>query len=171
MSKLVLITGAPGSGKTTLAKLLADKLGFKFVDSDDFLEVVWQQKKHDPDYDRSTQGLELLLGHIKSELAEKRNVVTEITLIEGKHEKVLEALFRTCDISWLHCSAEDPLRRFQRRETNDGQRLPEWFPEFFKDLTNDIHKILHPLKIGHEPVIVNTEDGYQPSLDDLATGI
>ena len=43
MSKPVLITGAPGAGKTTLAKLLADKLSLGFVNSDDLLKAVWRQ--------------------------------------------------------------------------------------------------------------------------------
>lgn len=37
MNNIILI-GMPGSGKTTVGKILADKIGFGFLDADDYIE-------------------------------------------------------------------------------------------------------------------------------------
>lgn len=37
---IIVITGLPASGKTTLARLLARELGFDVIDKDDFLEAL-----------------------------------------------------------------------------------------------------------------------------------
>jgi cytidylate kinase len=37
---IVVLSGLPGSGKTTLGRELADRLGFTFIDKDDILEAL-----------------------------------------------------------------------------------------------------------------------------------
>lgn len=39
MSPLVVLVGPPGAGKTTVGRLLADRLGVDFLDTDDAVEV------------------------------------------------------------------------------------------------------------------------------------
>jgi len=43
---VVLIMGVTGSGKTTIGKLLAQRLGWVFLDADDFHSVVNKEKMH-----------------------------------------------------------------------------------------------------------------------------
>jgi len=38
MSRNIVLIGMPGAGKTTVGKILSEKLGFDFVDMDDFIE-------------------------------------------------------------------------------------------------------------------------------------
>ena len=38
MNKNIVLTGLMGSGKTTVGKILADRLGYTFVDTDDIIE-------------------------------------------------------------------------------------------------------------------------------------
>ncbi|NLJ70590.1 MAG: shikimate kinase [Clostridiaceae bacterium] len=38
-----VLIGMPGSGKTTIGKLLAEKLNYDFIDSDDFLELLFDE--------------------------------------------------------------------------------------------------------------------------------
>ena len=33
---IIIVTGTPGTGKTTLSKLLAEKKGFEYLDLNDF---------------------------------------------------------------------------------------------------------------------------------------
>ncbi len=43
---LLVVMGVAGSGKTTVGKLLAEKLGWSFLDADDFHSPVNRQKMH-----------------------------------------------------------------------------------------------------------------------------
>ena len=37
----IVLTGMPGSGKTTVGKILAEKCGFEFVDTDEYIRLKW----------------------------------------------------------------------------------------------------------------------------------
>jgi predicted kinase len=41
-SRRVVLSGLPGSGKSTLGRALADRLGFAFIDKDDYLEALFE---------------------------------------------------------------------------------------------------------------------------------
>jgi adenylate kinase family enzyme len=43
MKSGVIVTGVPASGKTTIARALAEALGFAFLDKDDFLEDLYDK--------------------------------------------------------------------------------------------------------------------------------
>ncbi len=43
---LILVMGVTGSGKTTVGKLLAQRLGFSFLDADDFHSAANRDKMH-----------------------------------------------------------------------------------------------------------------------------
>lgn len=43
MTKSIALIGMPGSGKTTLGKMLSKKLGWAFIDTDDYVEQFTQQ--------------------------------------------------------------------------------------------------------------------------------
>lgn len=43
LRQIVLVSGAPGAGKTTLAVPLASELGFPLLSKDDFKETLWDE--------------------------------------------------------------------------------------------------------------------------------
>lgn len=43
---IVLVMGVTGAGKTTVGKLLAQRLGWKFLDADDFHSSANREKMH-----------------------------------------------------------------------------------------------------------------------------
>ncbi len=44
MKRAVVVTGLPASGKSTVARQLANALNFAFLDKDDFLEALYDQR-------------------------------------------------------------------------------------------------------------------------------
>lgn len=171
MNKLVLISGSPGSGKTTLATILAKRIGYEFINSDNFLEKVWLKHKNDSTYDRESIGMQILFDHIETEIKAGKRIVTDVVLVEGKNETMLESLLNATNGLWIHCTAEDPLKRYKIRETLRDGSMPSWFAKHYKYLQDFNHKMRDPIKINQRPIIVNTDNDYQPSLEYLLTNI
>jgi shikimate kinase len=47
MSKNIILVGMPGSGKTVIGKILSEKLGFKFVNTDQYMEDKSEKSVHE----------------------------------------------------------------------------------------------------------------------------
>ena len=43
---IIIVMGVTGSGKTTIGELLAQRLGWQFLDADDFHSVANKEKMH-----------------------------------------------------------------------------------------------------------------------------
>jgi gluconokinase len=75
---IVIVFGVSGAGKTTIGKLLAEELGWRFCEADDFHPRANIEKMHSghplTDVDRRPW-LERLLAQITRSLAAKENVV------------------------------------------------------------------------------------------------
>lgn len=167
MAKLILISGSPGSGKTTFAKKLADLTNYDFINSDDFLEGVWEKNKHDTSYDRESTGTKILFEWIYEKLNLGVNIITDIVLVEGKIEEELDRLLNSTDAVWLHCMSADPLARYERRETLKDGSKPDWFNDHFKYLQKNINKMREPLKVNQQPIIIQTDNEYEPTLEHI----
>jgi len=91
---IVIVMGVTGSGKTTVGSLLAEQLGWKFADADDF---------HPPaNVEKMRRGIALtgedripwlarLRGQINNWIAEGRNVVLACSALKGSYRRELEA--------------------------------------------------------------------------------
>ena len=74
MEKNILLIGMPGSGKTTIGKILSSKINLEFLDMDDFIENYSGRKIPDifKDGEKSFRDLESRCCEI---LSRKRNIV------------------------------------------------------------------------------------------------
>jgi predicted kinase len=77
---LIVVTGAPGSGKTTVARPLAARLGLPLFAKDDVKEALWEHlgagdRERFLAYGRASYPL--LLGFARATLAAGRSVVVE----------------------------------------------------------------------------------------------
>lgn len=89
---VILVMGPTGSGKTTIGTLLAARLGWKFVDADEFHSAANKDKMHRgiplTDADR-LPWLQAIHDQIVRWLAENRNVVLACSALKQSYRDLL----------------------------------------------------------------------------------
>lgn len=69
---LIIISGLPGTGKTTLSKKISDKLNFPLIGMDAVKEVMWDSMGHEFDFEFSDKvgktAFELVFHFIEASL-------------------------------------------------------------------------------------------------------
>jgi gluconokinase len=89
---VIIVMGPTGSGKTTIGTLLATRLGWEFVDADEFHSPANKDKMHRgiplTDADR-LPWLHTIHDQIERWLAEKRNVVLACSALKQSYRDLL----------------------------------------------------------------------------------
>jgi gluconokinase len=89
---IIVLMGVTGAGKTTIGRLLAEKLGWRFYDADDFhsLSNVEQMRKGEPltDEDRAAW-LESLEQLIRDKLRSHSNIVLACSALKASYRSHL----------------------------------------------------------------------------------
>lgn len=126
MKRAVILTGLPASGKTTIAREIAKRLGFEFFDKDDFLEDLYEREGVSSWDHRKT--LSRLSDVAFQEAAAKSDcavLVSHWRPIRGNAESgtpsdwLLEEYETLVEVCCL-CPPEEALRRFLSRTRHAG---------------------------------------------------
>lgn len=179
--KLIVITGMPGSGKTTIADFLGSNLSLPLIEKDKIKEMLfnrlgwsereWSKKLGMATYDLMDYFIEQQLLNGYSVIIES-NFKPEFDSLKFQKWKHLY----NCDIIQILCHADNDIlyNRFISR-ANSGERHPghadanslkEW-KEFFSNPNN----ITQPIDVESKIKKVDTSDFSKVNLEDIVVYI
>jgi adenylylsulfate kinase-like enzyme len=143
-SDIVYLTGAPGSGKTTLAIKLTERMySYTYIDPDDILQSFWETNT-DPTYDR-----EKILFSTQAD----KDLLTE-----------LNSKFSLVNI---HCVSKDSAKRFYDRETAEDGSKPDWLDPHMPEVYRLEKEARDPIDIGQKIITVDCTKDYSPTIEEL----
>jgi predicted kinase/diadenosine tetraphosphate (Ap4A) HIT family hydrolase len=168
-ARLVIVAGAPATGKTTLALALGTSLGLPVITKDDVKEALAEPfTMGDRDWSRQlgVAAYSALFAVADRILAAGHGLVLETNFRSGISDAPLRALARHAPTAVIVCVVDATLRRkrFEARAAEGRHRvhidsavLDEWSDD------DSVFRI----DIGTPRLIVDTTDGYTPDLQRI----
>jgi adenylate kinase family enzyme len=173
MSRLplvVIVSGAPGSGKTTLASKLAHYLNIPHIERDKIsggLEYTLGKR-----VDRVKQTIPTYYSMLSSMIESGMSFVTDGTLYKGVSEKDIERyISKSAFTVNVHARATNEKERFIERERVREGRSNDWVERHLKKLDEIYEDTVHPLHLGAPLIEVDANNEYKPSLAGIAREI
>ncbi|MBR9675899.1 AAA family ATPase [Candidatus Woesearchaeota archaeon] len=141
---MIIVTGTPGSGKTSVAKLIAEKKGFEYVDLGVFAKKKGLVVDRDEINNCDVIDEDKLSGVVRKEFVNK-DVVLDSHLSHHISSEIIDLCIVTkCDIKVLK-------KRLEKRSYSEEKVRENLDSEIF-----DVCRIEASEK-GHEPIVVWTD--------------
>lgn len=170
---LVAVTGAPGTGKTTLSGVLARRLGFVPLSRDRFKETLWDAWHGQPELQRQVPVAHFgaYYASLRAVLETGLSVVAEGSVHQTRGASELSALQPLARLVIVHCVAprEVYLERFEQRATPDRHPAHQ-DARIVQDIRTTPERWAHfeqPAELEVPVLTVNTVDGYSLPLDEI----
>ena len=166
----VLVGGAPGSGKTTLAEALAVGLDLPVLHKDRLVHGRWRT------LDRATElgesGVEPFFRSMELWIEAGISFVAEQTFYPEVSEwDVARRLAPRSTLVNVHCRSTHSSERWEQRMRNDplcGEMRLQRLVPVVECLNSELYE---PLDFDCPSIVVNTDNGYQPTLKALIAQI
>jgi 2-phosphoglycerate kinase len=167
---MIIMSGAPGSGKTTLAGVLADYLRLPNISRDDVLRGM--EMTRGGAINRGGEGVQAYFGVLENLIHSGISIVTDGTLYRGLSEKdVKERFVPIATVINVHTRAQNEYDRFVARERERNGWSDEWVKSHLNKLKEIYNDTVDPLDFGVPVIEVDATDGYEPSIDDVLARI
>jgi len=174
---LILVAGAPASGKTTLARRLAADLALPLLARDTIKEALFDSLGA-PDRERSRElgvaSYAVLYALLTSLLAAGPGLVLESNFHHGLAEEALRPIVAAARAALVYCEAAraETIRRyvarFERGERHPGHHDAAALPEIAANLDAGVYA---PLALAIPTLRVDTTHGYAPDLPAITAFI
>ncbi|HEX5416950.1 MAG TPA: ATP-binding protein [Chloroflexota bacterium] len=171
--RLILIGGAPASGKTTLAERLATELSLPLLTKDLFKEALFDSLGIPADRERSAElsrAAFTILYRVAARLIGAGNsLILESNFHRGRSERDLLPLVERTRAIALYCDApEEELHRRYQERIHTGLRHPghlDWSLSVFEEQARA--GLYEPLDLPIPALRIDTSHGYEPDYAEI----
>lgn len=120
--QLIMLQGLPASGKSTLAKKMAEEYGFRVVSKDAIREVLASQGWKWSHEGEKRDVLPIRNANIEEALAQGISVISDDTNFAPEHEKVLEKLARRYNAEFVKMVVPCDVDECVKRDSGRGKK-------------------------------------------------
>jgi len=174
---LIVVCGAPASGKTTLARRLATDLHLPLLEKDAIKESLAGSLEA-PDRDASRRigaaSFQLLYDLADAMLARGAEVMIEANLTRPYADAALARLSERSRLLIAQCVAEpaEIEQRYRARAAAGQRHLAHFDLDALPDLIIGLGDGRYDLSgLGHEGMLIDTNDDYRPGYDIIVNSV
>jgi len=166
---IIYVSGAPGSGKTTLAKRLSRQLNIHHISSD---LVHGSIAFLNPSHDRAETIQDVFIPYlIDSAKLGMSFVVDHVLQKDIAKETIIDKLLPYANVLYIHTQAADPISRYKKNiedhDSNEVQTRHDFLISRAEFHAHNLENTINPIDLDIPRLVVDTNNGYDPSLEEI----
>jgi predicted kinase len=136
--RLIIVSGATATGKTTLAKIIADNLGYTLYTKDAIKEEIYDSQKENHGYfwyERKAK--DAFFSSIQRDISIGKSIVIENNFMRSDKRRLKSLLNKNVQVIEIYCKARGftRLKRFINRgeitQRHKAHSDRKWYPTVF----------------------------------------
>lgn len=170
---IIYVSGAPGSGKTSLAKLLSEQLNVPHLSSDLIHGGIEFTHSH---HNRTTVVQNILIPLMRDYAQKNISFVVDHVLYNDMAKTtIIDRLQEVAYVINIHTITADPIKRYVERisesELPDIIKRKEVLLGRVEHHRSNLSKSAELIDLGIPALAVTTNNGYSPTVDDIISFI